>query len=295
VTGLPVAAVTGAAGRLGRVVCGRLSEHGWSVVGLDRVPVPSDVGIRRSVLGSADDVEAVDEALADAEVVVHTAALASPALGTPPEVFRTNTVATFTVLDAAVRHGLRRAVIASSFSILGVPFGWPGVRPPSLPVDETSALDVRDVYGLTKQVDETTAAMIAAATPLTVVALRFPLLGSPEVELSRHAEQNARDPGQGAPMLWAYLDTRDAARAVEAALTADVSGLVVVGVAAPMTLASLPTEDLLERYLPDVPRRRRFAGREVPIDLTAAWTTLGFRAEHPYPVLCQGSGDERTA
>jgi hypothetical protein len=45
-----------------------------------------------------------------------------------------------------------------------------------------------------------------------------------------------------------------------------------------------PTEDLLDRYAPRVPRLRRFPGREVPIDLTRARTLLGFRAEHPLEI-----------
>ncbi len=53
---------------------------------------------------------------------------------------------------------------------------------------------------------------------------------------------------------------------------------------APTTLAPQPTEELLDRFHPDVERRRRFEGHEAPIDPTAAETLLGFRAQHLFPV-----------
>ena len=45
-----------------------------------------------------------------------------------------------------------------------------------------------------------------------------------------------------------------------------------------------PTEVLLDRYLPDVPRRTGFPGRTAPFDLTRARTLLGFDPIHLYPV-----------
>ena len=57
-----------------------------------------------------------------------------------------------------------------------------------------------------------------------------------------------------------------------------------VFVAADETNVPYPTDDLLDRYAPGVPRLRSFPGREVPIDLTRARTLLGFRAEHLLPV-----------
>lgn len=84
--------------------------------------------------------------------------------------------------------------------------------------------------------------------------------------------------------LWSYLDDRDAARACLAGLTEAPEGCHVVGVAAPLTLSPYPTEDLLDRYLPGPPRRRRFPGRMSPVDTGRAMTLLGFQARHAYPV-----------
>ena len=48
-------------------------------------------------------------------------------------------------------------------------------------------------------------------------------------------------------------------------------------------IAPYPTQQLVDRFLPDVPRRREFAGREVPIDLRRA-ALIGFTAEHLWPL-----------
>ncbi len=51
-----------------------------------------------------------------------------------------------------------------------------------------------------------------------------------------------------------------------------------------MTLAPYPTEALLDRYLPDVPRRTRFPGRMSPVDTTRAKELLRFEPDHIFPV-----------
>jgi hypothetical protein len=83
--------------------------------------------------------------------------------------------------------------------------------------------------------------------------------------------------------VWSYLDARDAARALVAALTPRVPGCHVLYVAAPETLAPQPTEWLLDRFHPGVPRPH-FPGRTVPIDLAPARDLLGFEAVHPFEV-----------
>jgi nucleoside-diphosphate-sugar epimerase len=276
--------VTGAAGRLGRAVLRELADHGVPVVGLDR----SDPGEGRTadfVLGEASDVELVRAALSGVDTVIHLAAIPTPQFLPPAEVFVGNAAATFVVLDEAARAGVPRAVIASSFSITGLPFGPSTLRPAHVPIDEASPLQVADPYALSKQADEATAEMVARRDGMTVIPLRFPLLGWPGgANLADMANLYARDPGAGTSQLWTYLDSRDAARACWLAATAPLSGCNPVFVTAPDTLAPYPTEELVERFLPDVPRRTPLPGRTVPVDLTAARTLLGFTAEHLFAV-----------
>lgn len=275
--------VTGAAGGLGRVLLAVCAARGIAVTGLD-VAVSGRLECDRVVIGDAGDTATVRSALAEVDAVVHLAAMASPNHGLPEAVFSNNVRSTFVVLEEAGRAGVRRAVVASSFSVLGLPWADRPLHPAYLPVDEAVPLQVEDPYGLSKQVDEATAAMMSRRHHMAVVALRFPFLGSPE-RLAARAAQYAADAGVGAAELWSYLDSRDAAQACVAAIEAPLAGYRAVFVAAPATLATLPTEELLARHHPHVRRRRSLDGRAVPIDLSAGQQLLGFTARHLHPIV----------
>jgi nucleoside-diphosphate-sugar epimerase len=272
--------VTGAAGRLGRVVVRDLAARGVPVVGLDRVDPEAGPG-EKFFVGNASEVELVRAALAGVDTVIHLAAIPRPTDHAGVDVFSGNATATFVVLDEAARAGVRRAVIASSFSVTGLPFGPRTLRPPYLPLDESAPLQVADPYALSKQADEATAAMVALRDGMTVTPLRFPFLAfHDEPEPAELAEQYNEDPEAGVPYLWTYVDSRDAARACWLAATVPLAGCEPIYVTAPDTLTRHPTEELLDRFLPGVPRRAPMPGRSVPVDLTAARTVLGFAAEH---------------
>ena len=269
--------VTGGSGRLGRTVVAALSGRGVRVTSLDIDGTPP-AGADRAVVGSASDTAVVKDALADAGAVVHLAARPSPHHGTAEEVFCGNTSATFTVLEEAGRSGIRRAVAASSYSATGLPFSTRRRHPAYLPIDEAIPLQVEDPYGLSKQVDEHTCSMMWWRHAMSVVALRFPYLATLEGGIAERAARVAADPSNGASEFWMYLDLADAAEACVLGLTEAPDGCHVVGLAAPETFASSPTEELLERFHPEVPRRRSFPGRMAPIDLGRAASLLGWTA-----------------
>jgi nucleoside-diphosphate-sugar epimerase len=277
--------VTGASGRLGRAVVDHLHAQGVTVTALELADDPK-LPVDRLVVGSATDPAAVTDALSGVDAVIHCAAIPSPTLGTPLEVFSGNTQATFVVLHTAGTAGVRRAAIASSYSITGLPFTRDGVdpHPDYLPIDEALPQRVEESYGLSKQVDEATAAMMCQRFGLTVVALRYPYLGAPEDRLADLAARYVDRPETGARELWAYLDLRDAARAAWLAVTRPLTGFHAFYLAAPQILSARPTAELVERYHPDVPLRAPLPGRQVPMDLSAARELLGFTAEHEFPV-----------
>jgi nucleoside-diphosphate-sugar epimerase len=231
------------------------------------------------VIGDTRSEADVAKALEDVEFVVHLAALPNPAAGSAYDVFSLNVVSTFNVLAQAGERGIRRAVIASSINAYGVPMNPHDVAPAYFPLDERLPIDVADPYSLSKQTDENTARMASRCWGIDVIALRFPLTRSEE-HLRERAEAFRDHPEWSVREGWSYLDTRDAAHAVECGLTADLTGAHTVFVAAGTTCAPYRTQDLLERFAPRVPRLRPFVGREVPIDLTVARTLLGFQARH---------------
>ena len=271
--------VTGAAGLLGRAVVADLSGHGLAVTGLDRKRM-DDLPLNRTVVGSAEDVNVVRERACECGRNHPSSSDPVPDLGTPEEVFCGNTRSTFNVLEQAAQAGVRRAVIASSYSVTGLTWAC-GVRHPAyVPIDEHIPLQIEDPYGLSKQVDELIAGMMWWRHGLSVVALRFPFLGTIENELPARAERITDDPAYGAREFWTYLETRDAARACVLALTEPGPGFHVVAIAAPNTLAPYPTSQLLDVFHPDVPRRAVFDGRISPVDLGKARWLLNWSPEH---------------
>jgi nucleoside-diphosphate-sugar epimerase len=280
--------VTGAGGRLGRYVLAVCAEAGIATKALALAQdVTPAIEADEVFVGDARDVQLVSNAVADVDAVVHLAAIPSPDGGTAEEVFGGNAVATFTVLEQAARAGVRRAVIAGSHSATGMPFAPTKRVPAYLPIDEQLPLQVEDPYALSKHVDELTAAMMWWRHSLSVVAVRFPFLGDVDDRLPRRAEQFTADPAAGAADLWGYLDYRDAAAVCIAALTPRRPGCHVVTVAAPTTLVPYPTEQLLDAYLPHVPRRTRFPGHAAPFDVSRARELFGFEPRHIWPVVAR--------
>lgn len=274
--------VTGATGTIGSAVVAHLHARGDRIVAVDTraadpPPVDGITSVRADCTDESEVESAFDAAGPDDAVdqVVHLAAIPNQALGAPIEVFGTNVLATFTVLAVAARRGVTRAVIASSVQATGLPGHHRPVLPDRYPIDEQQSIHLDDWYSLSKHTDEHTARMVASRWQLPVVALRFPAV-LPMVRLREAALGSARNPEPGAREGWAYLEDVEAARAVACALDADTTGAHVVLVAAPDTLQPTDTEDLLDAWAPEVPRLRRFTGREVPVDLSRSRDLLGF-------------------
>jgi len=273
--------VTGAAGRLGEHVVRCLAGAGWSVAVLI-APADDFARIEQYVdahpfRGDARDARDVENALAGAEVVVHLAAIPAPALA-PGELVFLNSLATYVVLDAATRVGVQQAVVAGSIASTGLSFSPHDARPAYLPLDEEMP------YALSKTTDESTCRMMNRRSGLTTTVVRMPFLGTPADRLAKHADELAAEPRKGIRGAWAYLDTRDAGRALALAAERQGGDAQVLYAVASETLVPYPTQQLVERFMPDVPRRRSFAGREVPIDLTRAPKLIGFTAEHLWPL-----------
>lgn len=269
--------VTGASGLIGDGVLAELRRRGIGATALVRRE-DDELDADRVVISSVDDPEGIAEALEGADGVIHLAAAPTPDADDDHTVFVGNVAGTYTVLEEAARAGITRAVVASSINALGVRFHRQRITPPYLPVDADAPTQAADPYSLSKWLDEEIARAAHRRHGIDVVALRYPLTGGYGDRLAELIPPQWKDPGEGAPDLWAYLATEDAGRAAVEALQPREHGAHVVYVAAPTTYMPQPTTELLEACLPDVPRRREFAGREVPMDLEPAHRLFGFSA-----------------
>lgn len=141
-----------------------------------------------------------------------------------------------------------------------------------------------DPDSLSKVVDEQTAAAVNRRFGTTVVMLRLPFVGVADPDdpqgMARRIDGCTREPERWVRELWSCLEVRDAARALRLALSPADDGVHTVFVADAQTAAPYPTEALLDTFLPGVPRRQTFPGRQVPIDLEPIREVLGFEAAH---------------
>ncbi len=273
--------VTGAGGGLGRETVARLHEDGHVVRAHDRVDVPGPAD--EVVLGDLRD-QALAEAMAGMDAVVHAAALPNPDAGTEDEVFTNNVTAAYRVLYAAGRAGITRMVYVSSLSALGIAWAKRAVSPEWVPVTEDHPYLGEDTYGLSKWVGELIADTAARRFDATIISLRFPFIVTGE-RLRKHLADIRADPGLERVGLWGWLDTRDAAGAISAALVADVPpGNHIVNVVAPDTTAVVPTRDLLARYHPTTRIDADLPGFATPFDTTRASELLGFTPAHQWRI-----------
>lgn len=275
--------LTGAGGALGLEVLTRLAASGHAVRAHDRVALPPDAaGLADEVVaGDLRDDGHVRDALVGVDALVHAAAYPSPKAAPEGEVFANNVGAAYRVLDAAGRAGVGRIVNISSLSAVGLAWSERDLSPDSVPLTEDHPYVGDDVYGLSKYVGEQIAATASRRWHTTVVSLRFPFLGTGE-RLRYHLSLAHADPGRDRATLWGWLDSRDAARAVEAALTRELSGHVLVNVAAPDTTALVPTLELLRRYHPSARIDAPLDGFAVPICTRRSIELLGFTPIHAW-------------
>lgn len=267
--------VTGAGGRLGIAVVQRLIARGQNPVGVDLHPGGDvravDIRDTGQLLGVASGCDAL----------IHCAAIPSPERHPPEMVFETNAIGTFNALQAAALAGIRRVAIASSLSALGGAWADPPHPPRYAPVDEAHPLKVEDPYGLSKAVNERTAEMFHRRYGMPIACLRFGwILSDAEARVEAHRFRD--DPLRNRAALWGYIDERDAACACLNAIDAPDFGFAILNAIGHGTLATMPTQEALARYAPEVEIRAPIPGFTSPFSTSAARETIGFHPLHDW-------------
>jgi nucleoside-diphosphate-sugar epimerase len=255
------------------------------VVCLDRVSYPHpDL---RTIIIDLEDTGQVFQAVAGCDAILHLGAIPSPTVHPADVVFRNNVMGEFNVFEAAAVLGIRRVVHASSVSALGFPYQHRWSTPLYVPVEEEHPLIPQDAYGLSKTVGEEVGAAYCRRGAGSAAGLRFSTILAEEAYADFIAGQ-LRDPGLGANVLWSYTDLRDAARSCALALTAPFTGYHPLYITANDTTSDVPTNTLLERYFPEVPRRPVPAYGELSgahwsvVDCSRASRLLDFQPEYTW-------------
>ena len=268
-------AVTGGSGLLGRAVLQELRTHGWRTSNFDAI---EDSGLADTFTrGNILDQEAVDRWLPGHDALIHLAAIPAPGIASDDWLTMVNVVGTARVLRAAARQGIRRIVLASSVSALGLAWGR-RFMPRYFPIDEEHPLWPEEAYGVSKVVNELYGMAHARLHDCRVTMLRFPTILD-AANKAPFVSSLERDPEMAARLLWSYVEVGDAARACRLALSAESSGGHAYYIVAGDHLAGERIETLLVDYYPGVVRTQRFVATASLISSAAAGIDLGWTPE----------------
>jgi len=158
--------VTGAAGAIGRTVCRELIARGHRVRGFDRVVPPKTIeGLTDMRLGALEDQEAVDDAVAGVDVVVHLAAKPDES-DFKKELLGPNVIGAYHVLESARQHQVGRVVLTSTSQVID---GKPWTER-TMSSDEP--LSPRGHYAVTKILAETWGLYYSQQHNMSIIVVR---------------------------------------------------------------------------------------------------------------------------
>ncbi|MEM4534289.1 MAG: SDR family NAD(P)-dependent oxidoreductase [Candidatus Korarchaeota archaeon] len=195
------ALVTGGAGFIGSHLVDKLVSKGWYVRVVDNFSSGrlENVEHHRSnsrvevSKGDLKDPRVVEESVKDVDIVFHYAANPEVRVSTTnPEVhFNENILATFNLLEAMRKRGVREIVFASSSSIYG--------EPEAIPVTEDASMRPVSVYGASKAACENLIHAYSKLYGIKAIVLRYANVVGPRlrhgvvydfiVKLGRNAEE----------------------------------------------------------------------------------------------------------
>ncbi len=153
--------LTGSAGSMGRVIGPALVGRGHFVRGFDR---EASEGVSESCVGDLTDAAAVRAAAEGVDTIVHLAAYPDPA-DFVQVLVPANVVGLYHVMDAAVREGVGRVVLASTAQVVT------GLTVRPWRIEDGTA--PTNLYALTKVWAESMGEMYARRHGLSVLAVRI--------------------------------------------------------------------------------------------------------------------------
>jgi UDP-glucose 4-epimerase len=171
---------TGGAGFIGSHVTVALIEAGHEVLILDDLSNSSEAALSRLgaicgrsiqfIRGDVRDGPLLEDIFSRQAIdaVVHLAGLKSvgQSVEQPILYYNQNLVGALSLLDAMMRHRVRRLVFSSSATVYGVP--------ERIPVPETACVGATNPYGRTKlQIEQIIDDVVAAAPDIAAISLRY--------------------------------------------------------------------------------------------------------------------------
>ena len=175
---------TGGTGKAGRHAVPHLVAEGYSVLNVDLKPLDLP-GVPTLIADLTDNGQAFNALTTHStfagfndgrppsppDAVVHFAAIPRVLIEPDNVTFTTNVTSTYNVIEAAMKLGVRKVIIASSETTYGVCFAEGDKDFHSFPLEEDYDVDPMDSYGLSKVCNEKTARAFAMRYKADIYAL----------------------------------------------------------------------------------------------------------------------------
>jgi nucleoside-diphosphate-sugar epimerase len=278
--------VTGAAGRLGSVVCKELARLGHEVLGTDQrfasLSVPLSLADLREPIAAYRLLEGRD-------ALVHLGNIPNLSMGVSPQaVLGENTSINANVFRAAVDLGVSRIVFASSLQVMIRLDEGRAPEPPHtipyFPLDGDAPPNPgSNFYALSKEFAERTLQLLSSLDPsLTCTSLRFPMLATDW--LKKRLQQPLPPSGLNLGEALTYLELEDAATLVGLVLTRQRPGYHQYFPARAVAVEGMTAGQVIRELFPQTPLRLPAEAIEALVDLSALERDLGFRPAPPLTV-----------
>lgn len=281
--------VTGAAGKIGRWTVRTILEAGHEVIASDR-KLREESASKKFIQVELRDYGQVVQLLMGCDAVVHLGNIPTDVRNTSQAIFENNMLVNFNILEACKDLKIPKLVWASSETVLGYPFVPEQLS--YLPVDEEHPTNLKSSYAMAKRLTENLSEMFYNLTKRQIVTLRFANIYEPD-EYEKMPIMHWKDEGQRdiqKKNAWAYCDVRDAARACLLAIEKNNLGNQIFHITAPDTIMPDLSQDLVNRFFPDVTLKRPVEGHETLMAIDKAKKILGYEPLYTWRNVLNNDG-----
>lgn len=284
--------VTGASGRIGAATVREFLEHGYDVRALDKMALPRELRGEnlkeewraRLEMMYADVTERLTllKAAEGCDKIAHLAAIPNPGRG-EDRLMEINVLGTQHVLAAAEANGIHHVALASSACAFGIVFAEHPVQPAYLPMDEAHPCVPQDLYGLSKLLNEETAAAYTRRCGMTTVCLRIGSVMSFDGDHNHWKRRQLQNGGWASRDFWTYVDLRDTARAFRLGVETKQQGHHVLLIVARDAFTAHDIRELVRRHYPErAADVAHLKPNEALYVTTRAEEVMGWVAEHSW-------------